>query len=86
MKPKFILLISTAVAFVALAGIFFWYKERRGPIYIPTSPDLKNCIIEEIEPPTPYQKICLDQDYPVPATVYFQDGWKIVCCSKLDNN
>lgn len=82
MKSKSSILILILIIFFVSIGIFFWLKERKGPIYIPVTPDLNNCIIEEIETPTPYQKICLDKEYPLPAKVYFENGWKAVCCSE----
>ncbi len=82
MKSKLIVLISILIVFSASLGVFFWLKERRGPIYIPITSNLENCIIEEIGTPAPYQKICLDKNYPLPAKVYFQDSWKAVCCSE----
>jgi len=85
MKSKSIILISILIIVFVSVGILFWLRERRAPIYIPTTPDLKNCIVEEIRTPTPYQKICLNKDYPLPAKVYFQDGWKVICCSNSNN-
>lgn len=82
MKSKFIVPILILGTFVILVGIFFWLKERKGPIYIPITSDLENCIIEEIGTPTPYQKICLNKEYPLPAKVYFENGWRAICCSK----
>lgn len=80
MKSKSIILILILIIFFVSISIFFWLKEKRGPIYIPIALDLENCIIEEIGTPAPYQKICLKKDYPLPAKVYFQNGWKAVCC------
>ncbi|MCD6500883.1 hypothetical protein J7K42_02660 [bacterium] len=85
MKSKLIILFSILIVLFVAIGIFFWSEKKRGPIYLPVTPDLKNCIVEEIETPAPYQKVCLNKKYPLPSKVYFQDGWKVICCSNLNN-
>ncbi len=78
MRLKPIILISILITSGILIAIYFWPK--RGPNYIPITPDLENCIIEEIGNPTPYQEICLNKEYPIPTKIYFDNGWRAVCC------